>query len=140
MSQASQFEGLVFTDGFCNFCDYTVRYLIRNDPEHRLGFAPQQSPLAMELLSAHHYDQIVGKGVIFLSDNGASVGPPALREIARILKPKAKLLRLALWLPDFCVRPAYRLIATLRYRLFGRKATCGLVVPENLQSRLVTTR
>ncbi len=140
MTATAQFQAIVLTDGHCNLCNRSVQYLVRHDPERRLRFAAQQSSPGPELLRRAGLDGNLQPGIVLLDPTGRNpiVGADALPVIARILRPRAKLLRFLSVLPGFLRNFGYAAIARNRYRIFGRNEVCQIVPGPGLDDRLLT--
>ena len=55
-SRAPGSTALMLYDGFCGFCNWSVRWVIKRDRHDRFRFAPQQSGLAEAVLARHGVD------------------------------------------------------------------------------------
>lgn len=137
MTGPAQFQAIVLTDGHCNLCDRTIRYLVRNDPERRLRFAAQQSSPGRELLHRAGLSSDLQPGVVLLDAEGRHprIGSAALPPLGRILAPRARMLRWFAALPPFLRAPVYHVVAGSRYRIFGRKTACGIDPAASIPER-----
>jgi len=127
------FERLVLFDGVCGFCDTTVRWLIERDPAARLRYAPLQGETAAGLRARHPEIPSDLETLVFVEREGAGErvhlrSRAALRVCAELQPPPA-WLRWVAWLPTPLADLGYRLLARLRYRLFGRLDACR--VPDD---------
>ncbi|MBL8848059.1 MAG: DUF393 domain-containing protein [Planctomycetaceae bacterium] len=120
---------IVFFDGVCGLCNSSVDFVLRHDPQGRLRFAPLQGETAARLLPA---DDRANLGSLVLWEDGR-----AYRRSTAVVRILTKLggiwavLGAALWVIPSPLRNAgYRVVAKLRYRLFGKKETCRLPSPE----------
>ena len=121
-------------DGVCGLCNALVRFVMRRDPNARFCYASLQSDFARRVLAVYDKDPTdldtlyviahVGterealhsksRAVVFIvgSLGGAWQAVGALRVV-----------------PRFVLDLAYDAVARLRYRLFGRHASCPLPSP-----------
>ena len=122
-------------DGVCGLCQRTVRWLLRHDPEGRLLFAPQQWPLAAEVLARHALDPGQANSAVLVANFGGPGESLALRSDAilgslTVLGGRwAVLARVARLIPRSLRDRAYRWLARNRIRLFGAADLCALPTP-----------
>ena len=123
------YDRIVFFDGVCGFCNSSVNFLMSHDLRRRLKFAPLQGKTAAHLLPAVMVENL--DSLVFLSAGRMYVRSAA---VVRILRTMGGGWILASWLLWFCPLPlrdlGYRLIAAVRYRLFGKKDACRLPTAE----------
>ena len=126
---------LVLYDGACGLCHRTIRFLLRHDTAGRFRFAPLQGETAGRLLSGH------GERLAQLAS--LVVVPPSLRGVDGALLRSSGVAyalerlgppwgRVGKWLrrvPTPVRDAGYRVIAALRYRVFGRDESCPLPAP-----------
>jgi predicted DCC family thiol-disulfide oxidoreductase YuxK len=136
--EADPYRGasIVLYDGVCAMCNRAVRFLLKHDPEGRFLFAPLQDSFAADVLSRHgrKTDDLDTVGVVIdqgLASESVLVKSRAmlyvLKEAGGAWKPIALLLGV---LPTPVLDWGYNLIASNRYRLFGRYDSCPLPSPE----------
>ena len=138
MTDLSQLGGrtLVLFDGYCGLCNRSIRWFLRRDRLDRLRFAPATSAPAAELLARHG----LGASAHTTTPDSILVVENAATPIEQILTRSNAVLAIldclpAPW-PAFAAvsriipRPlrdlAYRFIARIRYRIWGRYDTCPL--------------
>jgi predicted DCC family thiol-disulfide oxidoreductase YuxK len=133
---------IVLYDGVCGFCNRSVQFILRRDPDGIFRFAALQSGLAARILARHdanpsdldtmyvvfRYDEAFGKrreegksGETLLSRSDAALF--VLQQLGGIWRVVAEALQL---LPRLVRDWSYRRIASNRYRIFGRYDTCPL--------------
>lgn len=124
-------QHVIFYDGICGFCNKSVQFVLKHDKEDRFRFAPLQSDLAGERLSKYGKDPTDLDTMYLLLDYDTanerilSKG----RAAVRILRELQGWPRLFVWLavfPDFILNFGYKLIASNRYRLFGKMDACPI--------------
>jgi predicted DCC family thiol-disulfide oxidoreductase YuxK len=142
-SQRSEIEGraLVLYDGVCALCNGLVRRLLKQDRLARFRYTPLQSLLGQEILGrfGHH---AAPDGVALVTD--ALTPGERLYQRSDAVAMALQLLpspwplpgRVLALLPRFLRELGYGLVARVRYRLFGRYATCPIPPPE-LKSRIL---
>jgi predicted DCC family thiol-disulfide oxidoreductase YuxK len=122
---------IVLYDGVCGLCDRLVQFILRRDRRDRFRFAPLQGAFAARLLERHRRATGDLSTLYVVIDAG---GPRERlvwksRAILRILGEIGGAWRLATvlgLLPTRLLDTAYDVVASNRYRLFGRYETCAL--------------
>jgi predicted DCC family thiol-disulfide oxidoreductase YuxK len=121
-------DSVVFFDGVCGLCNHSVNWLLARDPEHRLRFAPLQGQTAHALLSAEVRDRL--DTLVFLRNGNIYIRTAAVSRILMALGGRWSLVGGLLWIiPSPLRNLGYRLVASLRYRLFGKHDACRLPTP-----------
>jgi len=122
-------QSIVFFDGVCGLCSHTVDLLLRLDGQGRLKFAPLQGETAAQLVPEKVREDL--NTFVFSSHGHLHYRSGAM---ARILMTIGGFWRVAgalLWLIPFPLRNlGYRLVARMRYRLFGKHEACRLPTVE----------
>lgn len=115
---------IVFFDGVCSLCNATVDFLLRHDRDGRLRFASLQGETAARLLPTAVRREL--RTLVLLTETGEQyIRSAAAVRILWRLGGGWRLAAAALWLIPRPLRDlGYRLVAALRYRLFGRRETC----------------
>lgn len=149
MSDFSQLGGrlLVVYDGHCGLCNQSIRWCLRRDTFDRLRFIPSESPHVAAILARHGFQSFDSPSG---PDTSPSTFPDTLLVIRDLGEPSehiftrsdATITLLAVlpapWPAIAAIfrgipRPlrdlAYRLIACIRYRIWGRYDTCPLPNP-----------
>lgn len=123
-------------DGECGLCNRVVHALLRADPAGRLHYAPLQSEPAQGYLRAQGLPTEDFDSLVFVPDWG-NPAPGAYRLRSDGVLAAAAAIgggwRVLAWLrvmPRFLRDPFYRLIARMRYRMFGRSHPAPLPDPE----------
>ncbi len=116
-------------DGVCGFCDRTVQWLLRHDPEERLYFAPLQGPTAQAILARHTQIPKDLDSLVFIesADTDAERVTWRSRAVFRICSHLGARWRWAAWfgvLPAFLADLGYRLVARIRYKIWGTLDQC----------------
>src|SRR6266851_3925904 len=139
---------LLLYDGVCVLCNGLVRFLLRHDrSESRrtdFRFAPLQSPLALELVAllSPSASSQPSEGVVLITDTLTPYQRLYRRSdaVARALQllgsPWQRLGTLLALIPRPLREFGYTVVARLRYRLFGRYATCPIPTPDQ-RSRIL---
>ncbi len=129
---------LVLFDGVCGLCDATVQFLLDHDPQATLHFATLQGELGQAILSRHR--DLTGVDSVVLVESGVDArGVPfehvfcRSRAVFRILgglDRRVRWLGGAQHLPAPLANVAYDLVASVRYRIWGKLEACRIPTPE----------
>ena len=115
---------IILFDGVCNFCNYWVNFIIDRDKDDIFRFAALQSEAGQKLLNkfdlkAEDFNTfILIEGEIYFTKSTAAL------MIARKLNFPFKVLYYFIFIPKFLRDLIYSLIATNRYKFFGRRDKC----------------
>ena len=121
---------IILFDGVCNFCAWSVRFVIERDPRGVIRFASLQSEAGRSLLRQHGLDENQSDSFVFIEDGRAFTESTAALRVCKHLSWPWRWLRVCLMLPKFLRDPFYRVIARNRYRWFGKSDSCLVPSPE----------
>lgn len=116
---------IILFDGVCLLCSTFIHFVLDHDPEAAFDFAPLQGPTGKKLLKLHGLPLDVST-VVLIDECGHHVrSTAALRVLARCSAPYSYLAAF-LWLPRPLRDLGYKMVAAVRYRLFGQDdgSTC----------------
>lgn len=123
-------QPVVLFDGVCNFCNRTLRLLVRVDHDGRFLFAPLQSPVGTELLERHGLDADYFESLVLVADGEYYTKSTAALRICRELDGPLPLLYAGILLPERLRDRIYEFVADHRYQLFGKTEACQIPPPE----------
>jgi len=133
---------IVLYDGVCGLCNRLVQFLLKHDREGRLRFASLQSDLAAKVLGRHGFDPKDLDTVHVVEnyeqpDERVSQRSDAIllagRELGGFWGASSSIAKVV---PRPLRDLVYKLVATNRYRMFGKFDTCMLPDP-NQRSRFL---
>lgn len=127
---------IVLYDGVCGLCHRMVSWLVRRDRDHMLWFAPIQGETAARLRALHPEIPTGLDTVVFVDEGGVHLRSKAFLHAARHLPPPWRWASGLRWLPGYVLDPFYRLVARVRYRVWGRSDTCRVPAVQD-RSRLL---
>jgi predicted DCC family thiol-disulfide oxidoreductase YuxK len=123
---------LVLYDGNCGLCDRSVQWLLVRDRGRLLHFSPLQGETAREVVSIREpFETIV---LVERLEDGRIVVRERSRAFLRIFALLGGFWGCVSWfrvLPAFLTDLPYRLIARIRYRVWGRLDACRMPAPED---------
>lgn len=125
----SVLERIVLFDGVCNFCNGAVNFIIKHDAEKRFKFAALQSDVGRELRIKHGIGDEVDS-IVLIENDTASLHSTAALRIAKTLGGIWSFGYVLIVMPRPVRDWFYRLFASYRYRLFGKKDVCMVPTPD----------
>ncbi len=121
-------RSIVFFDGVCGICNAFVDFAMPRDTQRRLHYAPLQGETAERLLTVDQRDLDT---VVFVTPKGTYTHSSAIARVLWTLGGFWAVMGTLLWLVPKPLRDiGYRVFASQRYRLFGKKETCRLPTQE----------
>jgi predicted DCC family thiol-disulfide oxidoreductase YuxK len=128
------FERLVLFDGVCVLCNDSVRWLMQRDRRGRLRFAPLQGQVGRALRRRHPRLPCGVETMVYVDASGGEervyLGSEAVFRVLREIEGAPRWLLACARLPRWQTDLGYRLIARMRYRVFGRLDACRVPSPE----------
>jgi len=129
--QVDNGKGIVLFDGVCHLCDGAVRFILKRERATELKFAPLQSDSGKSLLQKYGYPSGYLDGLILIENNRAHDRSSACLRIAGKLSFPWNLLFPLLIIPKPLRDFIYGMMASIRYRWFGKKESCSLPQGED---------
>jgi predicted DCC family thiol-disulfide oxidoreductase YuxK len=125
----SNMTPIVLYDGTCGLCHRLVRWIMRHEREPVLQFAPLQGETAAALRA--RFPNIPGNidTVVLVDDDRAYLRSKAILRSTRYLHAPWRWAYALRWLPAPLLDLGYRVVAAVRYRLFGRADACEVPAP-----------
>ena len=127
---------IILYDGVCGLCNGLVQFLLKHDKDGRLRFASLQSDFAEKVLRRHGFDA-KDLDTVHVVENYDQLGERVLQRSDAILRAGRELggfwsasSSVARIVPRALRDLVYRLVATNRYRVFGKYDTCMLPDPS----------
>lgn len=125
---------VLFFDGHCHLCNESVRWLLRLDRRRLLHYAPLQGETAERLFREKGVNRESLPDSIILYDGlRILTGFYALAGIARLFWPQGRMIWALFGYPpiSWIGSGLYRLVAIVRYRIFGRTEYCSVGKKED---------
>lgn len=123
-------EQIILFDGICNLCNGSVNYVIRHDPEKKFSFATLQSAAGKKLLALHNLDPEKTNSFILIQEGKPYTRSAAALMVLRQLKGPGKWAYSFIRLPARWRDAVYDIIASHRYKWFGKREECLLPGPD----------
>lgn len=129
---------LVFYDGTCGLCHSTTRFLLSEDRDQRLRFAPLQGPTFKAERNSLETESLPDSLIIFDEKRGMLARSDAivasLQQLGGAWRPIGGILSLV---PRVLRDSAYDFVARIRHRIFTKPAAFCPLLPEDLEARFL---
>lgn len=122
-------------DGVCGFCNASIQFLLKRDPEGLFRFAALQSQIAQDVLAKHGI-RAADLDTVYVVDGFQTDHERVLSRSDAALLCASKLsfpwnlARAGAILPGFLRDAAYNFIAKHRYQIFGKLDACMIPDPK----------
>ena len=136
MNSRHENKHIIIFDGVCNFCNRSVNFIIKRDPQAVFHFTPMQSTTAKSLLEKHQIYNADLDTFLLIKNNSYYSFTDAALEITRDLSGYWRFLYILRIIPAPIRDFFYRLFARNRYQLFGKSDSC-MVPTDELKSRFL---
>ena len=123
-------EPVILYDGTCGLCHRSVQWILRHERDHELSFAPLQGATAAALRVRFPEIPQTLESVVLVADGRARLRSKAFLYTARHLRAPWRWAYALRWLPALVLDLGYRVIARIRYRVWGRAELCDLPAPD----------
>lgn len=123
-------HAVIFFDGVCNLCNHSVQFIIKRDHKDYFRFAALQSDIAKQKLSDFDLKAENLKTIILLEDGKVYLRSTAALRIAKHLSGGWPILFGFIIIPAFIRDFVYQLIASNRYRIWGKTESCMVPSPD----------
>ncbi len=120
---------VILFDGVCNLCNKSVQFVIKRDPNALFSFASLQSSFGTAVLEQFDLPADTFNSFILLQDGKLYTRSTGALKVLTQLK-KWKWASMLLIVPKFIRDAVYNLVATNRYKWFGKKDECWIPTPE----------
>lgn len=120
---------VVFFDGVCGMCNQFVDFLLRHDHKQLFLFAPLQGEIAKAHLDPSDTEDL--KSIVLIQNGKVFRRSAAVVRVLCAMSGLWKVAGYVLWLIPAPLRDlGYKMVAKIRYRIFGKKESCRLPTAE----------
>ena len=133
MLKQSDKNRVIFFDGYCNLCSFSIDLISAKNTESSFTFVSLQSKLALGLLTQNGYpvEKIKNvENVVYLRRGQLMVKSDAILAILFDLGGIYRFSYVLYLIPTFIRNKMYDFIAKNRYSLFGKRETCKFGTPN----------
>ena len=127
---------IIYFDGVCNLCNWSVRFVIKHDKKRIYSFASLQTNFAKNQSIHINGQDIKLDTIIYAEDDFKYEKSDAVLKIMIGFGGLWRLIKIFRVIPKTWRDGLYDMIASNRYRWFGKKDQC--MVPSNdIASRFI---
>lgn len=119
---------VILFDGVCNLCNGAVQFIVNRDSDSFFRFASLQSSFGAAQLTRFGLNPNALHSIMVIEHDILYQRSDAILKIAAHLNGW-RFLRIFRILPPFIRDGVYNLIASNRYRMFGKKDSCMIPTP-----------
>lgn len=119
-------KSIVLFDGGCNFCNSTVKFILRHNRKENFIFIPLQTKAAKELLTKFQLSATYSESIVLIEDGKIFLKSTAVLRIARKLNAVYNWFCIFIVVPKYVRDKGYDWIAKYRNRWFGKQDSCIL--------------
>jgi len=120
---------IVLFDGECHFCDQSVQFIIKRDPNANFKFASLQSDIGHQICRDYSIPMHIDS-LILIEDKQFFIKSTAALRICKNLKGVWLTGLMFLLIPTPVRDLVYDFVAKNRYKWFGKKDACEIPSPE----------
>ena len=128
--QSNKKKPIILFDGICNLCNSSVKFILRHDKREQFLFSSLQSDASKKLLLQYNVKKIAMDSIVFIEDEKVYQKSSAVLKICRHLGWPWRLFLIGSYLPEKLTDSIYDFIAKNRYRWFGKKSSCTIMIPK----------
>lgn len=119
-------EPVILFDGVCHLCTAGIQFIIKKDKKNKFRFASLQGKFGQQLLQQLHLPATNLDSFILLENGKIYTQSMAALKIAKRLSGLWPFLYVLIIIPSFIRNTIYRIIASNRYRWFGKRNECWI--------------
>ncbi len=127
--EISNKKSIILFDGICNLCNSSVQFVIKHDKNQHFLFTSIQSDASAKLLLQDNNKNSSLNSIVLIEGEKTYRKSTAVLRSARKLSGLWKVFYVFILVPKFLRDKIYDLIATYRYRWFGKRDKCVLYIP-----------
>lgn len=121
---------ILLYDGTCGLCDAAVQWVLDRDRHGVFRFAALQGATAQALRERHPSLPVDLSTMVLVHGDRLYLRSEAAFQVASLLPAPWSWFALLRWVPRPLTDLVYRLVASVRYRLFGTVSACRLPPPS----------
>lgn len=123
-------------DGICHLCNGLVRFVIRWDRKKKICFASLQSETGQHYLQDQGMPTDDFDTLVYIKAGKYFIRSSAVLEVFKDMGGFWRMFYIFIIIP-ICLRDrVYRLVARLRYRIFGKSSQC-MLPPADIRDRFL---
>jgi predicted DCC family thiol-disulfide oxidoreductase YuxK len=123
---------IIVFDALCVLCSANAQFVLANDKPGRFRLASMQGTIGAHLFERFGVDPNDPDTIIVVDGEEVWRNSDAVLAIYSGLGWPWRALSVFKLVPRFIRDPIYRIVATHRYKIFGKRETCWLPSPEQI--------
>lgn len=127
---------IILFDGTCAFCEGSVRFIARRDPDGYFRYGASQSESGGRVLAAHGLTRNATRSIVLIEADQVFLKSTATLRIARRMRFPWNLAAVFLFVPRPIRDGIYSVVAAIRHRIAGESNACEIPPPE-IRGRLI---
>jgi len=127
---------IVLFDGVCNLCNRSVQFILKRDKKKKFRFGSLQGKTGQEYLRKYHLPTDQFHSFMLIEGNVLYTRSTAVLRMLKYLGRGWQLLYVFIYIPQPIRDGVYSLIASNRYKLFGKKDQCSIPTAEEREQFL----
>ncbi len=132
----SKEKKIIIFDGVCNFCNWSVNFVIKRDKHKIFMFAPSQGIAGKNLLEKYQLENTCNESIILIFDDSFFVKSEAILEIFKYLGSGWVFMKYLKVFPRKLRDWGYSVFGKHRYSLFGKRDTC-MIPSDDVKERFL---
>ena len=128
---------IIYFDGVCNLCHWSVKLVLKRDREKKFRFAPFQSEFASSNLQKINSTNPETNSVIYQRGNSYYFKSKAVLQILHEMGGAWRVFGVVSVLPTSFLDKLYDFIANHRHRWFGKQDSC-IVPSTDIKARFLS--
>ncbi len=121
---------IILFEGICNLCNGAVQFILKRDKNEKFLFASLQSDASKNILLQYNVKKITLDSILIIEDGQVYDKSTAVLKISRHLNWPWPMFSIALHLPLYIRDSVYDFVGRNRYKWFGKKDSCTMMIPE----------
>lgn len=117
-------------DGACNLCNGFVKFVIKRDKKNIIKFASLQSDAGQKILLQYDLPVTEFQSFVYVANNRVLLQSTAALTLLKDIGGLWQLLYAFIIVPKFIRDYVYSIVATNRYKWFGKQNTCMVPTKE----------
>jgi predicted DCC family thiol-disulfide oxidoreductase YuxK len=122
---------IILYDGYCKLCNFSLQFVLKRDKKKVFQYLALQSNEAKELLSMRSVENDLPDSVLLWEEGTLYSKSEAFFRILPHFGKAYKLFFVFKIIPRKLSDKIYDLIARNRYKWFGRKEQCGIIISQD---------
>ena len=125
-------EKIILFDGICNLCNRAVKFIRKHDPKQQYRFGSLQGKAGQDYLKRFGVKGFPLKSILLVEDDKLYTASSAVLRICKYLCGGLQAIYIFIIIPKIIRDPIYFFIANRRYKWFGKKDSCWVPGPEDV--------